>query len=61
MHEALGLRDPRLRVQRMLERMAGVGDGVVDRLTTFSTPVASAWYYAPPVESFLREQVESGT
>jgi porphyrinogen peroxidase len=38
----------RARLQRMLERMAGVDDGVRDRLTEFSTPVASAWYVAPP-------------
>ena len=40
----------RARLQRMLERMAGVEDGVRDRLTEFSTPVASAWYVAPPLE-----------
>lgn len=41
----------RARVQRMLERMAGAEDGVRDRLTEFSTPTRSAWYYAPPLES----------
>lgn len=41
----------RARLQRMLERMAGADDGVRDRLTEFSTPVRSAWYYAPPLES----------
>jgi putative iron-dependent peroxidase len=40
----------RARLQRMLERMAGAEDGVRDRLTEFSTPVASAWYIAPPIE-----------
>ena len=44
----------RARLQTMLERMAGVGDGVRDRLTEFSTPVESAWYYTPPVD-LLRE------
>ena len=39
------------RLQRMLQRMAGNDDGVRDRLTEFSTPVRSAWYYAPPLES----------
>ena len=38
------------RLQTMLERMAGVGDGIRDRLTEYSTPTASAWYVAPPVE-----------
>ena len=40
----------RARLQRMLERMAGAEDGMRDRLTEFSTPVRSAWYYAPPLE-----------
>jgi len=44
----------RARLQRMLERMSGREDGVRDRLTEFSTPVASAWYLAPPVD-VLRE------
>lgn len=38
------------RLERMLHRMAGVDDGVRDRLTDFSTPTASAWYFTPPVE-----------
>lgn len=41
----------RARLQRMLERMAGAEDDVRDRLTEFSTPVRSGWYYAPPLES----------
>ena len=44
----------RRRLQRMLERMCGIDDGERDRLTDFSTPVASAWYVAPPVD-LLRE------
>lgn len=40
----------RARLQRMLERMAGTEDGVRDRLTEFSTPVASAWYVTPPLD-----------
>lgn len=38
------------RMRRMLRRMAGVEDGHRDRLTRYSTPVASAWYVVPPVE-----------
>jgi porphyrinogen peroxidase len=38
------------RLQRMLERMAGVEDGVRDRLTDFSKPTASAWYVTPPLD-----------
>lgn len=44
----------RARLQTMLERMAGLEDGVRDRLTDFSRPVASAWYVTPPIE-VLRE------
>ncbi len=42
----------RARLQRMLERMCGLGDGLPDRLTEFSRATASAWYVAPPVEAF---------
>jgi putative iron-dependent peroxidase len=44
----------RARLHRMLVRMSGAEDGVRDRLTEFSTPVASAWYVAPPID-LLRE------
>ncbi|MCB0966173.1 MAG: Dyp-type peroxidase [Ilumatobacter sp.] len=39
----------RARLQTMLERMAGV-DGIRDRITDFSTPTDSAWYYVPPID-----------
>lgn len=38
------------RMRRMLDRMAGAGDGLRDHLTDFSTPVDGAWYYAPPTD-----------
>jgi putative iron-dependent peroxidase len=38
----------RARLLRMLQRMAGVEDGVRDQLTEFSTPTGAAWYVAPP-------------
>lgn len=41
----------RARVQRMLERMVGVGDGVTDGLLDVSTPTSGAWYVVPPVEA----------
>jgi putative iron-dependent peroxidase len=50
----VGFAAERARLQRMLERMAGAEDGVRDRLTEFTTPARSAWYYTPPLES-LRE------
>lgn len=40
------------RLSRMLHRMVGRDDGVVDRLTDFSRSTGGAWYVAPPVEAF---------
>jgi putative iron-dependent peroxidase len=40
----------RRRLVRMLERMAGV-DGPRDRITTWSTPVGGAMYFAPPLDA----------
>jgi putative iron-dependent peroxidase len=42
------------RLSRMLDRMLGADDGVRDRLLDFSRCVASAWYYAPPLEALRR-------
>jgi putative iron-dependent peroxidase len=39
------------RLDLMLRRMVGL-DGPRDALTTWSTPVAGAYYYAPPLEAF---------
>jgi porphyrinogen peroxidase len=36
---------------RMLHRMAGVGDGVRDHLTRFSTPRTGAFYVVPSVDA----------
>ena len=38
------------RLQRMLQRMAGAEDGVRDRLTKYSSPQSSGWYFTPPVD-----------
>ena len=38
-------------LSRMLDRMLGIDDGIRDRLTDFSHAVASAWYYAPPLDA----------
>jgi len=40
------------RLQRMLRRMAGLDDGVRDRLTDFSRSTGGAWYVCPPLEAF---------
>jgi putative iron-dependent peroxidase len=41
----------RRRLDLMLHRMVGL-DGPRDALTTWSTPVAGAFYYVPPLEAF---------
>ncbi|HET6950758.1 MAG TPA: Dyp-type peroxidase [Acidimicrobiales bacterium] len=43
------------RLDTMLRRMVGAGDGVRDRLTDISRCAASAWYVAPPVDAFAGE------
>jgi putative iron-dependent peroxidase len=39
------------RLARMLDNMAGVSDGRRDRITTWSTPAAGAYYFAPPLDA----------
>jgi putative iron-dependent peroxidase len=41
-------------LQVMLERMAGVGDGIRDALTRYSTPLSGAYYVVPSVEALQR-------
>jgi putative iron-dependent peroxidase len=38
------------RMNRMLERMAGVEDGMRDALTRYSTPLTGAWYFVPSLQ-----------
>jgi putative iron-dependent peroxidase len=40
------------RLERMLHRMVGDGDGLTDRMTDFTRSTGAAWYVAPPVEAF---------
>ncbi|HLN47815.1 MAG TPA: Dyp-type peroxidase [Magnetospirillaceae bacterium] len=42
------------RLQRMLERMAGIPDGVRDALTRYSTPLTGAYYFVPALSSLAR-------
>lgn len=35
--------------ERVMRRMAGLDDGIVDALFTFSRPVTGAYYWCPPV------------
>ena len=41
-------------LQVMLERMAGVGDGIRDALTRHTTPLSGAYYVTPSVEALAR-------
>jgi putative iron-dependent peroxidase len=49
----IGFAADRARLQLMLERMAGLGDGVRDALTYVTTPVDGAYLYVPSVEELL--------
>jgi len=42
------------RLTRMLEKMAGIGDGIRDALTRYTTPLTGAYYVIPSVESLTR-------
>jgi putative iron-dependent peroxidase len=37
------------RFERVLRRMAGLDDGIVDGLFTFSRPFTGGYYWCPPV------------
>ncbi|HTW77689.1 MAG TPA: Dyp-type peroxidase [Thermoplasmata archaeon] len=41
-------------LQRMLESMAGVTDGIRDALTRYSRPLTGAYYFVPSAESLRR-------
>jgi len=47
----VGFAQDRHRLQRMLERMAGVGDGVRDALTRFTMPLTGAYYFIPALST----------
>lgn len=47
----VGFSSDQTRLQRMLESMAGVTDGVRDALTYFTTPLTGAYYFIPPLRS----------
>jgi porphyrinogen peroxidase len=46
----VGFSADRARLQLMLDRMSGVGDGVRDELTRVTTPLTGGYYYVPSVE-----------
>jgi putative iron-dependent peroxidase len=49
----VGFSQEQFRLTEMLRRMAGVGDGVRDALTRFTTPLTGAYYVVPAVEDLL--------
>ena len=42
------------RLQRMLERMAGVEDGIRDALTRYTTPLTGAYYVVPSITALAK-------
>ncbi len=50
----VGFAQQQHRLQRMLERMAGIGDGVRDALTRFSIPLTGAYYFVPALSTLAR-------
>lgn len=54
----VGFSHDQTRLSRMLERMAGVGDGVRDALTRYTTPLSGSYYVVPAVETW--REVASG-
>jgi putative iron-dependent peroxidase len=46
----VGFSADRARLQLMLDRMAGVADGVRDELTRVTTPLTGGYYYVPTLE-----------
>ncbi len=42
------------RLEEMLRRMAGIGDGVRDALTRYTQPVTGAYYTVPSVDALAR-------
>lgn len=47
----VGFSSDQSRLERMLESMAGVTDGVRDALTYFTTPLTGAYYFVPSLRS----------
>jgi putative iron-dependent peroxidase len=45
------------RLVRMLEQMAGIGDGVRDALTRYTTPLTGAYYVVPSLEQLSTLQI----
>jgi putative iron-dependent peroxidase len=50
----VGFSQEQFRLTEMLRRMAGVGDGVRDALTRFTTPLTGAYYVCPAADELLK-------
>ncbi len=47
----IGFSHDQVRLTRMLEKMAGLDDGVRDALTRYTTPLTGAYYVVPSIEA----------
>jgi putative iron-dependent peroxidase len=50
----VGFSADQARLAEMLERMAGVGDGVRDALTRYTSPLSGAYYFVPSLQELRR-------
>ena len=50
----VGFSGDQWRMEEMLPRMVGVGDGIRDALTRYSRPVSGAYYTVPSVDALAR-------
>jgi putative iron-dependent peroxidase len=50
----IGFSGDQWRLEEMLRRMAGVGDGIRDALTRYTQPVSGAYYTVPSVDALAR-------
>jgi putative iron-dependent peroxidase len=49
--EFIAYTDALEKFERMLRRMLGLDDGIVDALFTFSRPVTGGYYWCPPLSA----------
>lgn len=54
----VGFSKEQRRLELMLERMAGIGDGVRDALTRYSVALSGAYYFVPSLSALARLTVE---
>lgn len=50
----VGFAKQQVPLQRMIEQMAGIGDGVRDALTRYTVPLSGAYYFVPSLSALAR-------